>query len=447
VDDTGDSRTSEGWATNSLSRREFLRIAGLAGATIGLGGGLASLVSGCGEETTATTAAAATTATAASASTQVSVGAQALKVGMIYDNSFPLTVKWKDEMDALIPDLNSKGGLTLGNGQKYTVEIVAYDSKRDSETSRSAVQRLLSKDKVSFILGDESADYWVPLTEAAKIPVVFAGSSPTPIKPENKYTFQSSATNTQTSAAYGWVCENKPFKTLCMAQPDNVGGHADAAHITAMAELYGQEVVKGTFYDPATTDFSAIATALINTGAEVFITSGGGPVSDCQLYKAMHQGQFKGFCFATFPWSVGQMSFIVEPENFENVVTILSDTDNPTPSPAAKEFMDIYTAKYGTWDYPYSLHVSSWYLLKAALEKSQSLDADAVKAAIETPLDFALPECHVKMIPRPDLGTQRACDVLWCGTIAQIKGAEYEVLGQISFDQSYAYNKKAYNWQ
>jgi peptide/nickel transport system substrate-binding protein len=51
----------------SVSRREFLRAAGLAGASVTLGGGLAGLIAACGGGTTTTTAA--TTATTAAAST------------------------------------------------------------------------------------------------------------------------------------------------------------------------------------------------------------------------------------------------------------------------------------------------------------------------------------------------------------------------------------------
>ena len=46
-----------------VSRREFLKIAGLTGAAIGASGGLGGLLASCGgeEETTTTTAAATTT--------------------------------------------------------------------------------------------------------------------------------------------------------------------------------------------------------------------------------------------------------------------------------------------------------------------------------------------------------------------------------------------------
>lgn len=46
-----------------VSRREFLKIAGVAGASVGLAGGLGGLVAACGDEEPATTTAAPTTAT------------------------------------------------------------------------------------------------------------------------------------------------------------------------------------------------------------------------------------------------------------------------------------------------------------------------------------------------------------------------------------------------
>jgi len=349
-------------------------------------------------------------------------------------------------MDALIPDLNSKGGLAAGDGQKYNIDVIAYDGKRDAETSRSAVQRLISQDKVSFIMGDESTDYWQPLTEAANILVTCSTPSAAVLKPANKLTYQASYLNTQANSVWGWIADNKPFKTAVGSHPDNLQGHAEAAHTKQLAQTYGQQVLKETLYPPATTDFSAIATSLIATNADVFTTCAGGPVSDAQLYRAMHQGGFKGFYLAYISWSIGQGSLVVTPDNFENTVTVVQDTDNPNPPPTAKELIDVYTAKYGKWDFPASFHVLDWYLLKAGLEKASALDVASVAKAIEAPLEYDTPTGHCKMIPRPDLGNSRPCDTLWESQMAEIKGGQYNMLHLVSLDEAYAYSKKAYNW-
>ena len=54
---------------SEVSRREFLKIAGVAGAAVGAGAGLGGLVAACGTKETTTTAAPATTTTAAGATT------------------------------------------------------------------------------------------------------------------------------------------------------------------------------------------------------------------------------------------------------------------------------------------------------------------------------------------------------------------------------------------
>ena len=71
------SEKDEGLLKSSVSRRQFLKVAGVAGATIGVAGGLGGLVAACGgtEETTTTTAAPATTTTAAGATTTTAAGA------------------------------------------------------------------------------------------------------------------------------------------------------------------------------------------------------------------------------------------------------------------------------------------------------------------------------------------------------------------------------------
>lgn len=73
----------------AVSHREFLKIAGIAGATVGMGSGLGGLVAACGATTTTTAATTATTAgpaTTAGATTTVSAGPTAgrkIKLGFV----------------------------------------------------------------------------------------------------------------------------------------------------------------------------------------------------------------------------------------------------------------------------------------------------------------------------------------------------------------------------
>ncbi|MBN1321480.1 MAG: twin-arginine translocation signal domain-containing protein, partial [Thermoleophilia bacterium] len=94
-----------------VSRREFLKLAGVAGAAIGLGAGLGGLIAACGDDEPAVT----TTTAAAGTTTTVAAGMQKLKVGMILDYSFPLHVMWQHIMEAYVPHMNSNGGIKVGD--------------------------------------------------------------------------------------------------------------------------------------------------------------------------------------------------------------------------------------------------------------------------------------------------------------------------------------------
>jgi branched-chain amino acid transport system substrate-binding protein len=454
MEEKSDSNLFEQTESKPVSRREFLKIAGLAGAAIGLGMGLGGLAAGCGGTSTTTTTAGATTTTAAGvtttaagSSTSVSVAAAPLKIGMILDYSFPLHVAWQHQMEALIPDLNAKGGLKIG-GTPYTVDLTMYDGKRNAETSRSAVQRLLTQDKVDFILGDESTDYWQPVTEAANKLVISVTPSPEILKPPNKMTFQSGYLNLQPAAVWGYFTDNNPnVKTVASAHPDNLQGNAEAGKTAGLAAVFGQQVKKEVLYPQGTTDFSAIATALIDTNADIFTTCAGGTVSDAQLYKALHQGGWKGGLLAYIAWSIGAGSAVVSPDNFEGITSPIQATELPAgATQVAQELIDVYTAKQGKWDYPSTLHVNNWYLLRAALEAAGTTDSVKVAEAIHNGIEFESAYGRAKMVARPDLGNDLICDALWAPVIGQVQNGKFVVLKEMTFDEAYAFNKTALKW-
>jgi branched-chain amino acid transport system substrate-binding protein len=174
---------------NTISRREFLKRAGIAGATIGAVGGLGGLVAACGgeEATTTTTAAAATTTTAAGStstsaaatSTSVSAGAQAgraIKVGFVS----PLTGKLANfgNVDKYVVDRwneYAKDGLVCGDGQNHPIEIVLRDSQSTSSRASEVAGDLINNDKIDMMMVASTPDTTVPVAdqcEAFGIPCI-----------------------------------------------------------------------------------------------------------------------------------------------------------------------------------------------------------------------------------------------------------------------------------
>jgi branched-chain amino acid transport system substrate-binding protein len=170
--------------TRSVSRREFLKIAGIAGAAIGAGAGLGSLVTACGEEETTTTSAAATTTTAAPAATTTAaptttvsaaeVAGREVKVGFITPTTGALAAFGIPDQYCLERATEAVAdGMVCGDGQKHPIKFITRDSQSDAMRAAQVAGDLINNDKVDLILVTSTADTVNPAAdqcEAAGVP-------------------------------------------------------------------------------------------------------------------------------------------------------------------------------------------------------------------------------------------------------------------------------------
>jgi len=147
-----------------LSRREFLKIAGIAGAAMGVGGGLTGLLAACGEETTATTASQDSTTTTASEGTTTSASAgvetgRELKWGFVtpatgglagFGTADDWCVKlWKE----FVAD-----GLVCGDGLKHPVTVEVRDTQSDNNRCGQVAGDLINNAKVDILIAASTTD-------------------------------------------------------------------------------------------------------------------------------------------------------------------------------------------------------------------------------------------------------------------------------------------------
>ena len=373
-------------------------------------------------------------------------GVKTLKIGALVSFEFPLGRDCQKQLDAIVPVFNEKGGLVIG-GEKYKIELILYDSKLSREIARAAVERLVHRDKVKFILGDETVEACLPVTEANKVVVVATCPSPAIFNPENKYVFQASSLNTQRPMVWGWFSDNYPdLKTLAGAFPDNIIGHRVAHDIEELCNAFGQKIIAKIFYPPKTTDFAAIATKIKMKNPHVFHTGGGGPVQDALLYKALYEAGYKGQICMVVAISAGSIARVISLDMVEGMISAIAPTDLDSPPPVAKELKDAYKAKYGTWDYPANLHINNLYCLMAGLEQAQSLDPDKVAAVISNGMKFESAFGSSMMISRPDFGNPRTVDTLVETYITRIEKGKSKLIYKIPIEQGLKYNKICYGW-
>ncbi len=366
-------------------------------------------------------------------------GEKALKIGCLLDFSFPLAVQCQQELEVIVPAFNAKGGLAI-QGQRYDIDLIIYDSKMSSETARAAVERLVHQDKVKFILGDETADAWLPITEENKVIVSCTSPSPAVRSPDHKYVFQASSLNTMSPVAWGWFSDNHPeMQTVGSVFTDDMKGHAEAANLEHLCDVFGQELLDIIFYPPDTTDFSAIATRLKSLNPDVFTTCAGGPVQDALSMKAIKESGWDGQIFLYVTLSPGNIKRVISLDYVEGLLGSVGGTEMPSPPPISQELRDIYIAEYGEWDNPEVLHVNSWYLLMSALEQAQSLDPDKIAGLVSGGMYFVTPQAHAVTISRPDLNNPRCVDSLYEVNIGKIAGGEFEIVQNIPIEKGREY--------
>ena len=177
-------QTTQGGKT--VSRREFLKIAGVAGVAVGMGAGLGGLLAACGEEAetpttagatttaggAATTAAGATTTTGAASTTTVAAGAEAgraLKIGIVEPQTGALAshgigVKYAlDRYPRVVPD-----GIISADGKKRQIELINQDTQSDSNRSAQVTADLIQLEKVDILVSGGAPDTFVPSAEVCE---------------------------------------------------------------------------------------------------------------------------------------------------------------------------------------------------------------------------------------------------------------------------------------
>jgi branched-chain amino acid transport system substrate-binding protein len=349
----------------------------------------------------------------------------------------------KKVLDAVVPAYNEKGGLAIG-GDRYTIDLIAYDSKNDPETGRAAVERLVSQDKVKFILGDITADAWLPLTEENKVLSIVSTPSLGVLSPNLKYTFQGSYLNTSMPELWAWFVEKYPeMKTIGAMFPDIMHGHGDAAQLEQLCGVFNLNLVETIFYPPETTDFSAFATKIKTVNPQVFTTAGSGPPYQDLLWKALREAGYEGLFFAYRGITPGSDAKVISLDILDGTIFVLFDMDMESPLlPVSKEARDAYIAKYGSWDDPAAVFAITWYLLETALEEAQSTDPDKVAAVIANGLKFDAILGPGMMISRPDQGNPRTIDALYGMNMATFEEGKAKVIDTISAEEAFELIKK-----
>ncbi len=286
---------------------------------------------------------------------------------------------------------NASGGIAVG-GKKLPVRLITLDDQSDPAVSTRLTQRLITEDRVNFLIGPYSSGITQATTAIAErykiITVAPLANAPELYARGFKYLFGVLPLATQYLQGVldlAHTFSPRPI-TVAIISPNNIFSLAAAGGARDYAPRVGMQVVLYKDYPTTAQDFTALISQVKALNPSVVL--GTGYLNDSiQIVKQMAQLGFSpkvlGFTIATsvpdFAKSLGGLATgIIGGEWWEPTYK----SNDPVFGSTAG-FVAAYKQKYGEEPTYYSAAGAvAGVLLQTAAERAGTLDSDAVRQAL-----------------------------------------------------------------
>ena len=399
-----------GTVAKSLSRRDFLKVAGVAGAAVGMGAGLGGLVAACGEETatTTTTAAPGTTTTMAASTTTTQAAAEEgrpIKIGVTSPQTgvFAAFAQPMDYMVGRVKE-STDAGVVLGDGKKHAIEFVVRDTQSDSNRAAQIAGDLINNDKVDMILSSGSPENVIPVADQCE---ALGTPSLSVYSPWQSFIFGRGITMADTFKwtylhamgvgdfmradlnSIGLLPTNKVVGLL---YPNNANGQSFANEKTGVPPLIkaaGYTVVLPDVYPPGLEDFTTQISLFKKEGCEVCMGTPSAPELSNFWKQALQQGYRPkvlvggiSLLFPAVPTSIGaSITNACEELNWHSGWPYTSSFSGET----CQELSDDYEAQTGQqWTQALGIYQSFEWAIDVLKRTTDVDDKETILAAIQT---------------------------------------------------------------
>jgi branched-chain amino acid transport system substrate-binding protein len=421
----------------TVNRREFLKIAGIAGAALGIGAGLGGLVAACGttEETTttagaATTAGGATTTTGAAATTtSASAGVETSRyqAGLVTPRTGALAVLAASRYTKDLFLEAWKDGIVCGDGKNHPIELSFVDNQSDSNRASQVAADFILNEKVDIVLANSSPDLLNPVADQCETLAVPGILVDCPWQP---WYFRATPPEGgwKWSVLMFWGLEdvigtftamwdqNPTNKTVGGLWPNDPDGNAWRTGFTQALEPMGYTIVDPGAFPVGMEDFTTIISDFKNGGVEIVSGVLVPPDFANFMKQASQQGLKmkyvsvgKGLLFPASMEAMGEVGLGATTENWwHRKFPFKSSLTGMTCDEMAAD----YEAKTGEqWCSPI-MHYIIGEVTTDVLKRTPDVDSkDAImKAVFETkldtlngPIDFTQPVAEGTQRPVPNV--------------------------------------------
>ena len=356
-----------------ISRRDFLKAAGITAAAAALAGCSSSGGSASGS----------------------SAGGKTIRVGVFEPASGDNGAGGKQEVLG-VEYANSLAPTVEIGGETYNVELVEVDNQSSTDKAVTAAQELVSK-KVSIVLGSYGSGVSIaaaPTFQSASIPAIGCSCTNAAVTAGNDYYFR--------------VCFLDPFQGSVMASFAMEEFGAKKAYVLSMLgddytvglaknfvkafEAAGGEIVADETFVEGTADFSAYLNNAVSGGADVIFA----PSAIAYAPQIIEQASALGVSLPILGGDTWENSAISDAQNGTDMQVFVSTFfDENDESGLAKEFVSGYKAwlngnsqnltNNGGNDVVAAvsaLGYDAYMAAVAAIEKAQSTDGTAIRDAL-----------------------------------------------------------------
>jgi branched-chain amino acid transport system substrate-binding protein len=289
--------------------------------------------------------------------------------------------------------INKKGGLNIG-GKRYKVDIKYYDDESEVQTCTKLVEKLITEDKIDFILGPYGSGPSFAasaITEKyKKVTILPLAATPEVYERGFKYIFGMIATAEMyyKDLFYLVTQQNPKPKTVAVLWKNDLANKGQADPIPQLCKDNGLALIYNEKFSAGASDFSAELTVIKSKNPDIFgflsqleqFIMGGKQIKDMKINAKL---VFTGISApqADLVKSLGKdAEYIVGPTHWYRTLKYKDSLFGDSPN-FVKEFKQMFGYEP---EYHSVAATAGIQTLGIALEKAGVLDVEKVRNALAT---------------------------------------------------------------
>jgi branched-chain amino acid transport system substrate-binding protein len=291
--------------------------------------------------------------------------------------------------DFFAEDANKVGGLKIGK-DIYKVKTIAYDNKGMPSEAAANATKLVSQDKIQYLVGSVIAAVGMavlPITQPAKVVTTSLWWGKGILGPDKPFSFRQTVSQMEIAPAmYTWIKKNNPnIKTLAQINPNDTSGWDTAAAVREAAEANGIQLIAQEFFERGTKDMYPFLTRILAKKPDLIDVAVSAPGDGALIVKQLYELGYKGAKAWTCGTNPIEIIRLCGAEAAEGLwFAYGQDLEGPNSSPETRALAKRYMEKFNEPLAPH--HLTSYAMCEIftqAMIKAGTTDTTEVSKVVE----------------------------------------------------------------